>query len=92
MRVLDLRQAIDGIRGKDVTGVQTCALPIYQEGSALHSFGRLVHLTEGSHYQWSRGWLEAKEPYRNDLIETIDLRLGRFVPFGSCYLDRKSVA
>jgi len=58
-----------------------------QEGSSLHSFGRLVHLTEGSHYQWSRGWLEAKEPYRNDLIETIDARLGRFVPFGTCYYN-----
>ena len=58
-----------------------------QEGSALHSFGRLTHVTEGSHYQWSRGWLQAKEPYRNDLIETIDPALGRFVPFGTCYYN-----
>lgn len=58
-----------------------------QEGSALHSFGRLTHVTEGSHYQWSRGWLHAKEPYRNDLIETIDPALGRFVPFGTCYYN-----
>jgi len=58
-----------------------------QEGSALHSFGRLTHVTEGSHYQWSRGWLQAKEPYRNDLIETIDPELGRFVPFGTCYYN-----
>ncbi len=58
-----------------------------QEGSALHSFGRLVHVTEGSHYQWSRGWLHAKEPYRNDLIKTIDPALGRFVPFGTCYYN-----
>ena len=58
-----------------------------QEGSPLHSFGRLVHITEGSHYQWSRGWLEVKEPYRNDLIETIDPKLGRFVPFGTCYYN-----
>jgi hypothetical protein len=58
-----------------------------QEGSALHSFGRLTHVTEGSHYQWSRGWLQAKEPYRNDLIETIDPALGRFVPFGICYYN-----
>ncbi|MCZ6673666.1 MAG: hypothetical protein O7C75_12105, partial [Verrucomicrobia bacterium] len=58
-----------------------------QEGSALHSFGRLIHVTEGSHYQWSRGWLEAKEPYRNDLIKTIDPTLGRFVPFGTCYYN-----
>lgn len=58
-----------------------------QEGSALHSFGRLIHVTEGSHYQWSRGWLQAKEPYRNDLIETIDPALGRFVPFGTCYYN-----
>ena len=58
-----------------------------QEGSALHSFGRLTHVTEGSHYQWSRGWLQAKEPYRNDLIQTIDPALGRFVPFGTCYYN-----
>jgi N-sulfoglucosamine sulfohydrolase len=58
-----------------------------QEGSALHSFGRLIHVTEGSHYQWSRGWLQAKEPYRNDLIKTIDPALGRFVPFGTCYYN-----
>jgi len=58
-----------------------------QEGSALHSFGRLTHVTEGSHYQWSRGWLQAKEPYRNDLIKTIDPGLGRFVPFGTCYYN-----
>ncbi|MFT5303951.1 MAG: glucose/arabinose dehydrogenase, partial [Mariniblastus sp.] len=58
-----------------------------QEGSALHTFGRLIHVTEGSHYQWSRGWLHAKEPYRNDLIETIDPALGRFVPFGTCYYN-----
>ena len=58
-----------------------------QEGSALHSFGRLTHVTEGSHYQWSRGWLQAKEPYRNDLIKTIDPALGRFVPFGTCYYN-----
>ncbi len=58
-----------------------------QEGSALHTFGRLTHVTEGSHYQWSRGWLQAKEPYRNDLIQTIDPALGRFVPFGTCYYN-----
>jgi N-sulfoglucosamine sulfohydrolase len=58
-----------------------------QEGSALHTFGRLTHVTEGSHYQWSRGWLQVKEPYRNDLIETIDPTIGRFVPFGTCYYN-----
>lgn len=58
-----------------------------QEGSALHTFGRLTHVTEGAHYQWSRGWLQAKEPYRNDLIQTIDPALGRFVPFGTCYYN-----
>lgn len=58
-----------------------------QEGSALHSFGRLTHVTDGSHYQWSRGWLQAKEPYRNDLVKTIDPALGRFVPFGTCYYN-----
>jgi putative heme-binding domain-containing protein len=58
-----------------------------QEGSALHTFGRLIHVTEGSHYQWSRGWLGVKEPYRNDLIKTIVPDLGRFVPFGTCYYN-----
>lgn len=58
-----------------------------QEGSPLHTFGRLLHVTEGSHYQWSRGWLHVKEPYRNDLITTMAPDLGRFVPFGNCYYN-----
>src|SRR5690554_7605800 len=39
-------QAEDGIRDADVTGVQTCALPIFE----LHDLGGLGHLTvEGQH-------------------------------------------
>ena len=58
-----------------------------QEGSALHTLGRLVHVTDGSHYQWSRGWLSAVEPHRNDLITTLVADVGRFVPFGTCYYN-----
>jgi arylsulfatase A len=58
-----------------------------QEGSPLHTLGRLVHVTDGSHYQWSRGWLAAVEPHRNDLIQTLVANTGRFVPFGTCYYN-----
>ena len=54
---------------------------------SLHSVGRLTHVMEGSHDQWSRGWLQAKEPYRNDLIKTIDPALGRVVRFVTCYYN-----
>ena len=32
-------QAEDGIRARDVTGVQTCALPIYVKDSGIHGKG-----------------------------------------------------
>src|SRR5699024_6789096 len=36
-------QAEDGIRDRNVTGVQTCALPIYRVGEAVHERGGLAH-------------------------------------------------
>src|SRR5205823_7274652 len=39
-------QAEDGIRDKLVTGVQTCALPIYQTGAPVGQVGLLVVTAE----------------------------------------------
>src|SRR5436305_11536760 len=45
-------QAEDGIRGADVTGVQTCALPIFQQVSSSSGFERLQHVSlVGMHAQ-----------------------------------------
>src|SRR5204862_4429100 len=54
--VLFFFQAEDGIRDLYVTGVQTCALPIWQESSFIsEQFKNLkVHLTEASSTNASR--------------------------------------
>src|SRR5699024_11916120 len=46
-------QAEDGIRDRNVTGVQTCALPIFTYGNiiAVHPFGNLACLVEVSGQQ-----------------------------------------
>src|SRR6266498_5620567 len=45
-------QAEDGIRDADVTGVQTCALPIYGESAALeHGMQMAVGRTEVSLFE-----------------------------------------
>src|SRR5437762_4067132 len=42
-------QAEDGIRGTSVTGVQTCALPIFEEGDgAADGCGRAAELAAGA--------------------------------------------
>ena len=35
-------QAEDGIRSRDVTGVQTCALPIYSHVSGINAVGGMI--------------------------------------------------
>src|SRR5699024_11398432 len=45
-------QAEDGIRDRNVTGVQTCALPIYQPGGvhqALDGLGEVAHIQQKHH-------------------------------------------
>src|SRR5699024_11355570 len=40
-------QAEDGIRDRNVTGVQTCALPIYIGGTGVAATGQSVQSTQG---------------------------------------------
>ena len=49
--------------------------------------GRLVHLTSHAYYSWPRGWLPEKQPWRADLLETLNPSLGRYVPTGQAYYD-----
>src|SRR5207249_6981714 len=42
-------QAEDGIRDRNVTGVQTCALPIWQGGIGVHDVSALIRLMDENH-------------------------------------------
>src|SRR5205823_7723609 len=50
-------QAEDGIRDKLVTGVQTCALPIYRRGSAPRARDR-ADLSTVPDYRFPSHWVE----------------------------------
>jgi putative heme-binding domain-containing protein len=49
--------------------------------------GRLLHITPGAYFNWPRGWMPEKQPWRFDLLETMTPNLGRDVPVGMCYYD-----
>jgi putative heme-binding domain-containing protein len=49
--------------------------------------GRLLHITTGSYFNWPRGWMPEKQPWRFDLLETMTPDLGRYVPVGMCYYN-----
>ncbi len=49
--------------------------------------GRLLHITPGAYFNWPRGWMPEKQPWRFDLLETMSPDLGRYVPVGMCYYD-----
>ena len=49
--------------------------------------GRLLHITTGAYFNWPRGWMPEKQPWRFDLLETMTPNLGRYVPVGMCYYD-----
>jgi putative heme-binding domain-containing protein len=49
--------------------------------------GRLLHITTGAYFNWPRGWMPEKQPWRSDLLETMTPNLGRYVPVGICYYD-----
>jgi len=49
--------------------------------------GRMLYFTEGAFFNWPRGWLTEKQPWRSDLLQTMSPRLGRYVPVGLCYYD-----
>jgi putative heme-binding domain-containing protein len=49
--------------------------------------GRLVEITPHAYYSWPRGWLQEKQPWRADLLGTLNPSLGRYVPTGEAYYD-----
>src|SRR5256885_10353991 len=61
-------QAEDGIRDYKVTGVQTCALPIYEQGDhgwTLHADGeveRELMVLIAAHALVERGWVARDDP------------------------------
>jgi putative heme-binding domain-containing protein len=49
--------------------------------------GRLVYVTPHAYFGWPRGWLIQKQPWRGDLLQTLNSNLGRYVPTGQAYYD-----
>ncbi|MDR3401337.1 MAG: c-type cytochrome [Chthoniobacter sp.] len=47
--------------------------------------GRLLHITPHSYFNWPRGWMIEKQPWRSDLLDTLTADLGRYVPVGMTY-------
>ncbi len=47
--------------------------------------GRLLHITPYAYFSWPRGWMQEKQPWRSDLLETMTPDLGRYVPVGMTY-------
>ncbi|HEV3007358.1 MAG TPA: TIM barrel protein [Pirellulales bacterium] len=48
---------------------------------------RLLHVTPHADFAWPRGWLPAKSPDRRDLLETMNVDMGRGVPCDMVYYD-----
>ncbi len=49
--------------------------------------GRMLHITPHAYFNWPRGWMPEKQPWRSDLLETMTPNLGRYVPVGMCYYN-----
>jgi putative heme-binding domain-containing protein len=49
--------------------------------------GRLLNITPHAYFSWPRGWLVEKQPWRADLLDTLNADLGRYVPTGQAYYD-----
>ncbi len=49
--------------------------------------GRMLYITEHSYFNWPRGWMTEKQPWRSDLLQTMTPHLGRYVPCGACYYN-----
>src|SRR5258708_7412432 len=47
--------------------------------------GRLLHITPHSYFNWPRGWMTEKQPWRSDLLDSMTADLGRYVPVGMAY-------
>jgi len=49
--------------------------------------GRLLNITPHAYFSWPRGWLVEKQPWRADLLDTLNPDLGRYVPTGQSYYN-----
>lgn len=49
--------------------------------------GRFLHVTPHAYFSWPRGWMPEKQPWRSDLLQTMDANLGRYVPVEMTYYD-----
>ncbi|PYI86353.1 MAG: hypothetical protein DME26_09195 [Verrucomicrobia bacterium] len=49
--------------------------------------GRLLYIAPLADFSWPRGWLLEKQPWRAELLDTLNPNLGRYVPSGQCYYD-----
>ena len=49
--------------------------------------GRLLSITPHAYFSWPRGWLVEKQPWRADLLDTLNPDLGRYVPTGQAYYN-----
>lgn len=49
--------------------------------------GRLLHVVPEADFAWPRGWSTAITPDRADLLQTMNDKLGRYVPVGQTYYD-----
>jgi len=57
----------------------------HESGPAEYVPGRLLHITPHAYFNWPRGWMPEKQPWRSDLLDTMTPNLGRYVPVGMCY-------
>jgi putative heme-binding domain-containing protein len=49
--------------------------------------GRLLYVPPLAEYGWPRGWMPEKQPWRADLLDTLNPNLGRYIPSGQGYYD-----
>jgi putative heme-binding domain-containing protein len=49
--------------------------------------GRLLQITPYAYFNWPRGWMIEKQPWRSDLLATLTPNLGRYVPVGMAYYN-----
>jgi putative heme-binding domain-containing protein len=49
--------------------------------------GRLLNITPHAYFSWPRGWLVERQPWRADLLDTLNPDLGRYVPTGQAYYN-----
>lgn len=49
--------------------------------------GRLLYVTPHADFAWPRGWLIEKQPWRADLLDSLNPNLGRYVPTGQSYYN-----